>query len=130
MNASLRDLVRRRAGQRCEYCRIHQDEDPFFTFPVDHIIAIQHRGATDADNLCLSCYRCNAHKGPNIASLDPHTGELAPLFHPRHDQWEEHFKWRGAVLMGKTAVGRATVELLAINHSEYIQLRTSLMDAR
>ncbi len=46
MDSALRLLVRTRAGNRCEYCRIHQDQDPFFTFPVDHIIARQHRGLT------------------------------------------------------------------------------------
>ena len=82
MDVALRDLVRNRAGNRCEYCLIRQDQDVFFTFPVDHIIALQHGGKTEADNLCPSCYRCNSHKGPNIASIDPETGELVRLFHP------------------------------------------------
>ena len=55
MDARLRAQVRDRAGGRCEYCRIHEDEDPFFTFPIDHVIAQQHGGATTLDNLCLSC---------------------------------------------------------------------------
>ena len=63
MEPSLRDFVRRRAGNRCEYCHIHQDHDPLYTFPIDHIVARQHGGRTAAENLCLSCYRCNAHKG-------------------------------------------------------------------
>jgi hypothetical protein len=45
MDARLRAQVRDRAGGRCEYCRIHEDEDPFFTFPIDHVIAQQHGGA-------------------------------------------------------------------------------------
>lgn len=128
MDAALRELVRKRAGDRCEYCRIHQDQDSFFMFPVDHIIARQHGGLTDADNLCLSCFRCNSHKGPNIASLDPETGELVRLFHPRRDDWSEHFEWNGALLAGHTAIGRVTVALLAINHPEYVLLRESLID--
>ncbi len=48
MDAALRRLVRERAGNRCEYCGIHQDQDAFFTFPVDHIIARQHGGKTAA----------------------------------------------------------------------------------
>ena len=82
---ALRMLVRERAGDRCEYCRIHQDQDAYFRFHIDHIIARQHGGLTNADNLCLSCYRCNAHKGPNIASIDADTDELVRLFHPRRD---------------------------------------------
>src|SRR3990172_8631522 len=127
MDAALRELVRERAGSRCEYCRIHQDQDPFFTFPVDHIIAVQHGGTTEAENLCLSCYRCNSHKGPNVASLDPRTGELVRLFHPRRDDWNEHFFWQGAYLVGRTGIGRATVTLLAVNHPDYVHLRESLI---
>ena len=54
MDAALREHVRQRAGNTCEYCRIHQDQDPFFTFSVDHIIARQHGGKTESENLCLS----------------------------------------------------------------------------
>jgi hypothetical protein len=127
MDAALRRLVRERAESRCEYCRIHQDQDPFFTFPVDHIIAVQHGGTTEAENLCLSCYRCNSHKGPNVASLDPRTGELVRLFHPRRDDWNEHFFWQGGYLVGRTGIGRATVALLAVNHPDYVHLRESLI---
>ncbi len=128
MDAALRELVRERAGNRCEYCRIHQDQDPFFTFPVDHIIARQHGGKTESQNLCLSCYRCNSHKGPNIASIDPDTKEMVRLFHPRQDNWTEHFTWRGALIVGVTPIGRATVSLLAINHPDYVLLRESLIE--
>jgi hypothetical protein len=127
MDAALRKLVRERAKRRCEYCHIHQAQDPFFTFPIDHIIARQHGVKTESDNLCLSCYRCNSHKGPNIASIDPDTGEMVPLFHPRRDNWHEHFEWNGTLLVGCTPVGRATVALLAINHPDYVLLRESLM---
>ncbi len=128
MDAALRGLVRERAGDCCEYCGIHQDQDAFFTFPVDHIIARQHGGKTEAENLCLSCYRCNSHKGPNIASIDPDTEEMVRLFHPRRDGWREHFEWQGALLTGRTPIGRATVMLLAVNHPDYALLRESLID--
>ena len=127
MDAALRKLVCERAKYRCEYCRIPQNQDPFFTFPIDHIIARQHGGKTESGNLCLSCYRCNSHKGPNIASIDSDTGEMVPLFHSRRDNWHEHFEWNGTLLVGRTPVGRATVALLAINHPDYILLRESLM---
>jgi len=128
MDAALRRLVRERAGNRCEYCGIHQDQDAFFTFPVDHIVARQHGGKTAADNLCLSCYRCNSHKGPNIASIDPDSGGMVRLFHPRRDDWSEHFEWQEALLAGRTPIGRATVKLLAVNHPDYVLLRESLID--
>ena len=128
MEASLRKLVRERAGNRCEYCRIHQTQDPFFTFHIDHVIARQHGGKTEPENLCLSCYRCNSHKGPNIASIDPKTEEIVRLFHPRRDSWADHFEWVGAILVGRTPIGRATAALLAVNHPDYVLLRESLIE--
>ncbi|MCH7988255.1 MAG: HNH endonuclease [Planctomycetes bacterium] len=128
MDKALRDQIQERADNRCEYCRIPQVADPFYTFPVDHIIARQHRGTTTLDNLALSCYRCNMHKGPNIASLDPDTSEMVPLFHPRRDTWSEHFEWNEGILVGRTPIGRATVELLAINHPDHVLLREALID--
>jgi len=127
MNEALWNQVRQRAEHRCEYCRVHQDQDPFYTFPVDHVIAQQHRGETTLENLALSCFRCNSRKGPNIASVDPVTSEMVPLFHPRRDSWSEHFKWSGPVLVGLTPIGRATVELLAINHPDHVLLRETLI---
>jgi len=128
MDDELRSYVRARAGNRCEYCHIRQEHDPFYAFPIDHVIAAQHRGPTVADNLALSCLRCNSRKGPNIASLDPVSGELVRLFHPRQDRWSDHFEWSGPRLIGLTGIGRATAELLAINHPDAILLRESLIE--
>jgi len=128
MDDALRSYVRARAGNRCEYCHIHQDHDPFYAFPIDHIIAQQHRGTTSTENLALSCLRCNSRKGPNIASLDPEGGGLVPLYHPRHDTWSDHFEWNGPRLVGRTKVGRATVELLAINQPDAVFLRQTLIE--
>ena len=88
MNAALRERVRQRAQNRCEYCRLRQADVPFATFQVEHIIASQHRGSDDEANLALACPRCNLYKGPNIAGLDPLDNSLTPLFHPRNAVWE------------------------------------------
>jgi hypothetical protein len=55
MSASLREQVRQRAGQRCEYCQIPEELDTL-TFHWDHIIAQKHRGLTVLQNLAWSCY--------------------------------------------------------------------------
>lgn len=127
MDPRLRQEVRERAGGRCEYCRMHEDHDPFFTFPIDHVIAKQHGGGETPENLCLSCFRCNVHKGPNLASIDPETGVTAALFHPRRDGWNDHFHWEGLLLVGDTPTGRATVRCLAINHPDAVVLRELLL---
>jgi hypothetical protein len=127
MTDALWELVRQRADNRCEYCHLHQEHDSFYTFPVDHVIARQHRGETTADNLALSCFRCNSYKGPNIASIDAVSGELVPLFNPRSDAWSEHFTWRGSMLVSQTTIGRATISLLQINHPQHVLLREELI---
>jgi hypothetical protein len=94
---------------------------------TDHIIAQKHRGLTVAENLALSCFYCNSFKGPNIAGIDPETGVLTRLFHPRQDRWADHFRWQGAILIGQTAVGRTTIEVLEINAADCVELRQSLI---
>ena len=82
MDASLRDLVRRRAANRCEYCRLPQAYAPIVRFHVEHIRARQHEGGDDAENLSLACPRCNAYKGPNLTSIDPQTRRSCPFSTP------------------------------------------------
>jgi len=59
MKALLRALVRSRAGQRCEYCRLHESDLPFFPFHIELIVAKKHRGGSDPRNLAWSCHECN-----------------------------------------------------------------------
>src|SRR5262245_32423093 len=114
MDAALVRLVWQRARHCCEYCQIHQDHDEA-TFEIDHIIARKHGGMTHASNLCLSCFSCNSSKGSDIASRDKVTRRLTALFNPRRHKWSRHFRWQGAVLLGRTPIGRVTVSLLNIN---------------
>ncbi len=108
MDRSLRSLVQRRAGGVCEYCRLPQAASLFALFHVEHIVARQHRGKTEPDNLAIACGYCNLHKGPNIAAIDPDSGQLVPLFNPRRDRWADHFMWEGTLVVGLTPIGRAT----------------------
>jgi hypothetical protein len=126
MDDALKSLVRRRAGDICEYCRLPQSASRFVRFHIEHIIACQHGGPTEADNLALACSFCNFHKGPNIASLDPESNALAPLYHPRRDRWSDHFRWDGTLAVGLSAIGRATIRLLAMNDWQRVELRENL----
>jgi hypothetical protein len=92
-------------------------------FHVDHIVARQHGGATDLGNLALACLHCNRHKGPNLTGIDPLTGSITPLFNPRRDVWSQHFQWREAELLGRTATGRCTIAVLAINAPDFQAVR-------
>jgi hypothetical protein len=126
MADDLERRIRRRARHHCEYCQIPQSVSRA-RYPIDHVIARQHGGATVADNLALACLRCNLHKGPNIAGIDPGGSGLTPLYHPRRDRWSDHFRWQGASLVGRTAIGRTTIRVLAINDPEAIAVREALI---
>ncbi len=126
MNARLAELVWARAANCCEYCQLPQPLDDL-PFQIDHIIAQQHDGPTVASNLALVCFADNHHKGPNIAGVDPKTRKRTWLFHPRRHKWARHFRWDGPVLVGRTAVGRTTVAVLAINLPHRVQQRAQLI---
>jgi hypothetical protein len=128
MNRALVILVRQRAQRRCEYCCLPQEHSAV-PFQIDHIIAKQHGGPTRAPNLALACFFCNSAKGPNIAGIDPQTGRLVPLFHPRRQKWSRHFRWEGPRLIGRTRIGRATIAVLAINDPAFVTFRHTLIDA-
>jgi hypothetical protein len=127
MKESLRRRIRKRAGQRCEYCGLPEE----FTdapFQVDHVIAAKHRGKDDEGNLVWSCFFCNSFKGPNIAGWDDETDAVTRLFNPRHDDWQEHFEWSGVRLEGLTPIGRVTVDVLRMNDALAVATREMLLE--
>jgi hypothetical protein len=126
------EAVRLRACNRCEYCRLPQAA---FRrgFHTEHIVARQHGGSTNLDNLAFACWSCNLKKGPNLSGIDPETGEIAALFHPRKDKWPEHFSALvctliplGVEIRGLTPVGRATVRVLGLNEEMRQMVRYEL----
>jgi hypothetical protein len=122
-----RGLIRERAGDCCEYCRVAQD-DRLSKFQVDHIIPLKHGGTDDTDNLCLACLKCNGFKGPNVAALDPETGEATRLYDPRRQQWDDHFQINpDATLTGISPAGRATIIVLLINEESRVKQRRMAM---
>jgi hypothetical protein len=127
MDAHLIRAVRTRARDSCEYCCVPQAGFPAITFQVDHVIAVQHRGRAVLSNLALACVNRNKNKGPNVAGFDPKTGRLTRLFHPRRHRWGRHFRWAGARIVGRTAIGRVTVDLLRMNDPPSVVLRTWLI---
>src|SRR5580658_5907101 len=126
MAKSRRQHVRARALDRCEYCLVPQE---FASLPheLDHIRARKHHGPTTLQNLCWSCAQCNGAKSSHAAGFDPETDEFVPLFNPRKDTWDDHFAWRGPKLLGRTEVGRATIDVLRINDAERTEHRRMLI---
>jgi hypothetical protein len=126
IDTATRRLVRERAGHRCEYCGMPQAQQSFPFFHVDHIIPQQHDGTDEPDNLALSCYHCNLHKGSNLTGIDPETGAVGVLFHPRRDVWKTHFARRDALMIRLASTGRTTVRVLHMNAADRVQLRKEL----
>lgn len=125
---ALRLGVWQRASGRCEYCLIHED-DGLLPHEPDHIVATQHGGVPAKENLALACFDCNRLKGPNLSSVDPETGAVVPLFHPRREDWAEHFRVAGARLVPLTPKGRATAALLRFNARDRLLHREALLQA-
>ncbi len=127
MDSKTRELVRKRAGGCCEYCGV--SEQYFLQeFQVEHITPKCHRGSDDLSNLAFACQRCNLHKGPNIAGLDPDTDQLTRLFDPRSDLWAEHFKLlENGEIVARTDIGRTTIYVLAMNAKNRLKLRATLV---
>src|SRR5262249_9068504 len=124
---SLRKLIRERAALRCEYCLLAED-NALLPHEPDHVIAVKHGGLTEAANLALACFDCNRYKGSDIASLDPETGFLTPLFNPRVDDGREQFATGGGVSAPRTVRARVTAALLRLNLAARVEVRRELAE--
>lgn len=102
---NLRLLVKERANYCCEYCLVPQG-DRLYGFEVDHIIALKHHGKNDESNLSYACFLCNRHKGTDVGSYEMGGKEIIPLFNPREDKWEDHFRLAEVEIVPLTAIGK------------------------
>jgi hypothetical protein len=130
MKASLRALVRSRAGHRCEYCRFYEADLPLYPFHVEHVLPKKHGGTDDPKGLAWSCHHCNLAKSSNLSGRDWTTGRIVVLFNPRRQRWRRHFAWNGPRLVGLASCGRATIAVLNINAAHRINLRELLIEAK
>ena len=125
---SLRVMVAKRAGFRCEYCKI-AEQFSFFSFHVEHIISIKHGGQTIESNLAYACSICNYNKGTDIATILSNITHPVRLYNPRIDKWEEHFSIVPVgELLPLTNIAIATINLLKLNHPDAIIERKILLD--
>ena len=116
--------VAERAGARCEYCRA--PEQVFnFAFEAEHILPRAAGGGSASDNLALACESCNLYKSDATTGWVAETEEDAPLFHPRHNRWPDHFRFDSetGMIHGLTAKGRATVTRLRLNSNFQLRAR-------
>jgi hypothetical protein len=130
ISVSLRQMVRDRANESCEYCLI-PEALALSAHQVDHVISEKHEGKTIAENLALSCSFCNQAKGSDIGSIDAETGEVIRLYHPRRDRWREHFQinQKTGEILGVSPIGQVTIRLLQMNRPAYLPERLLLVKA-
>ncbi len=126
--AAMRRSVYERANGCCEYCLV-PDTVALVSHEVDHVIAEKHGGPTEVDNLALSCALCNKRKGSDLASVDPETDEIVPLYNPRRDSWSNHFKLDGARFVPLTPIARTTLRFLQLNYPDRVAERELLIAA-
>ena len=124
MPTELREQVSTRAEHQCEYCLL-PSSFALIEFEIDHVIARQHGGEDGLDNLALACFRCNRRKGTNLSSLDSETGEIVPLFNPRRQKWQDHFRLEvDGTIHALTQTGEVTLRFMQFNTQQRIEERT------
>lgn len=122
VSETLRKKVTLRAENRCEYCGVAQEGQEAL-FHVDHVLPVSRGGPTEWDNLALACVSCSLRKAARISGLDPASGLQAPLFNPRREPWNFHFRWNDCEVVGISPCGRATVHALAMNRPVALSIR-------
>ncbi len=125
---STRNDVKKRANHCCEYCKIHED-DMYLAYEIDHIISLKHGGGNELSNLAYACPVCNQHKGSDLTTFIDTYDNIVPLFHPRKDSWEEHFKVDFGEILPLSDIGKATIKLLQMNDVDMIILRRVLYES-
>ena len=117
-----------RAGHRCEYC--HAPEAVFnLPLEVEHIVPVSRGGNDTAANWALACRACNLYKATHVSGNDPESFAIVRLFHPREDQWEDHFRVaaESGEIEGLTPIGRVTVVRLGMNSAAQVVARQQWM---
>ena len=121
---ALQRRVRQHFSNTCGYCRTAEALTAM-TFEFDHLFPRSLGGETKFENICFACPACNRVKGNRISFIDPESGDRIALFHPHLQRWSEHFVWaeNGTMVIGKTAIGRASVLALQMNRSSIVRIR-------
>jgi hypothetical protein len=93
------------------------------TFHLEHILPIARGGNDELANLAWACPGCNLRKSDRVEYIDPQSNATVGLFHPRQHSWSDHFAWDDYQVLGRTAIGRATIVALNLNHPRRIRIR-------
>ena len=125
----VRRMVAERAAYLCEYCCYPEDYSPD-PFCIEHLRPRSKRGTNVLSNLVFACVGCNSYKSNRTEAFDPVTQTEVPLFHQRRQRWHEHFAWSPdhTLMVGLTAIGRATIIALKLNRPGVVNVRHALIE--
>lgn len=127
VSPTIRRYVFERAFYLCEYCLLHES-DSYLPLQIEHIIAQKHRGDSNPDNLACACAFCNRAKGTDLSTVLLPKMEIVRLYRPRGDRWLDHFELSGALILPKTEIGQATIQVLGLNYPDRIEEREFLVE--
>jgi len=124
---TIKQLVYERANGCCKYC-LTAEINVGQTLHIEHIVP---DAGDDLENLCLACLNCNLSKAAATTAIDPETNTRAQLFHPRQQNWGDHFAWSEnySEVSGITPIGRATVLRLKMNRPRIVLARQRWVQA-
>jgi len=130
ISKSVRTKVAAQARYRCGYCLTSQEFSGAF-LEIEHLIPLTWGGTQKEENLWLACSWCNRFKGSRVEGIDPLSRLRTPLFNPRRQSWSQHFKWSedGTEIVGKSACGRTTIEILQLNNELIVAARRRWVSA-
>jgi hypothetical protein len=117
ISEKIKAKIRLLAKNRCGYC-LCQQEYVWDILEVDHIYPLSKGG-------WLICGSCNSSKYNKTEFFDYVTEKTVPIFNPCTQNWFEHFRWNNdrTKIIGKTAVGRATIIALDLNKERFMRVR-------
>lgn len=128
LSQTLADQVWKRANACCEYCLI-AISDTYFGGEIDHIRSLKHGGESALENLALACQPCNRYKGSDLGSIPDGTDRIVRFYHPRVDQWHEHFELtKSGKIQGISETGAITAKIFRFNEYERVSERLGLME--
>lgn len=129
VSKKLRKQTAERANHSCEYCLI-PEQVSFFSYQIEHIISLKHKGSSDFENLAFACPICNRHKGSDLGTNVGSPPILTRFFNPRTDLWSEHFELKKTgKIIPVSNIGKATDAIFKFNHQDSILLRKKLITA-
>ena len=111
MDDPVTQTVRERADHRCDKTaafRKTRSHSSSITSNTSSLARNGGKGRQRETRSGLMTASAMYNKIPNLRGLDPESGVLVRLFNPRLDKWDEHFERNGVLIVGLTAVGRAT----------------------